>query len=139
MKIGGEISMKETFFWKDKEKNILKAELFSTIADSYAKEISSDNDKCNKYTQIRKFYEEILPYKTDIPINADKEIFERKIPYIKMLNARLAYSAARLHISNKCCCFFQGLVNEINDPADFYAFVDFFEAFLAFYKQYKRD
>ena len=132
--------MKESFFWKDKEKNILKADLFSSIAELHAKEIAStDGDKCNKYTQIRKFYEEILPYKTYVPVNADKEIFERKLPYIKMLNARLAYSAARGHISNNCCRFFQELIKEINAPADLYAFIDFFEAFLAFYKQYKRD
>lgn len=152
--------MGESFFWKDKNKGILKADLFAATANEAAKRVASEDKKCdsytqqqgfrsvrdrngasedkkcNSYTQLRKFYDEVLRYKTKI--SANEEDFEKYLPYIRMINAKFAYSKARGHITVSCCNFFQGLINQIADKEDFYVFADFFEAFMAFYRQYRQ-
>lgn len=130
--------MSESFFWKNKEKGILKTELFSKIAEEKAKMVHEDTHsfKENKSSQLRKFFDEVIGYKTQLISNPSEEIFEQKLPYIKMLHAKLAYSKARDLISDRCYQLFKGLIQEISDRKDFIAFADFFEAFIAFYKQY---
>lgn len=128
--------MGESFFWKDKNKGILKADLFAATANEAAKRVASEDKKCNSYTQLRKFYDEVLRYKNKI--SANEEDFEKYLPYIRMINAKFAYSKARGHITVSCCNFFQGLINQIADKEDFYVFADFFEAFMAFYRQYRQ-
>ena len=113
-------------FWEDKEHRILKTEIFSKLADDEAKAASKEkikdkkgNEKqTNNYSQIRKFYDEIMIHKTYLMLKPEKDrpdIFKQRIPYIKML---------------------KGCINSIEDIDDFYAFSDFFEAFIAFYRQY---
>lgn len=128
--------MGESFFWKDKDQGLLKADLFSATANKESQRVASEDKKCNSYTQLRKFYDEVLRYKTKI--SANEEDFEKYLPYIRMINAKLAYSKARGHITPSCCNFFQDLINQIADKEDFYAFADFFEAFMAFYRQYNQ-
>lgn len=136
--------MTESFFWKDKTKGLLKPDLFSDIANLKAKEISDDGknergeEKKNNSSQIRKFYDEIISFKVQLNSNHDDVTFEKKLPYIKMLNAKFSYSFGRGHITNKCFSFFRDRINEINDYNDFIAFADFFEAFMGFYKQYRK-
>ena len=136
--------MTESFFWKDKEKKIIKQDLFSEQANKIAKEISDDgkdergNDKKNNSSQLRKFYDEIMNFKVQLNSNHDDIIFAKKLPYIKMLNAKFSYSFGRGYISNKCFNFFRDRINEIKDYDDFTAFADFFEAFMGFYKQYRK-
>ena len=51
--------MVDVTFYRDKEKRTLKSELFSSVAEDLAKELSAFQ-KSNKRTQIRKFYDEVL-------------------------------------------------------------------------------
>lgn len=146
MKIEGENNMGESFFWKDKAKGILQVELFSAMAENAAKKIAQSKDiildKRNKetfvnapsFTQLRKFYNEVLCYKTKIEANEGD--FDKYLPYVRMINAKLTYANAKGNITKDCLNFFKARINEIFDIKDFYAFADFFEAFIAFYRQY---
>jgi CRISPR-associated protein Csm2 len=134
--------MADSFFWEDKLKLKLKVELFSKTADEQAKKISGWDDGrqqadrgAPKYTQLRNFYDEVVKYK--IQLLANKDDFDRKLPYIKMINAKFAYAYGRKNITKVCQDFWRNLINEIKDYDDFIAFTDFFESFMAFYKQYQ--
>ncbi|MDR3049651.1 MAG: type III-A CRISPR-associated protein Csm2 [Elusimicrobiota bacterium] len=131
--------MADSLFWKDKAKLQLKDDLFSKTADDEAKKIAQQaGQKFNKYAQLRGFYDEAVKFRTQLLAKKDdKDYFETKLPYIKMLNARLAYAKGRDKISEYCQKFWAERINAISDYADFTAFADFFEAFMAFYKQYK--
>jgi CRISPR-associated protein Csm2 len=118
--------------------------LFSKTADEQAKKIAEYNEAerragkfAPKYTQLRGFYDEVIKFKTQLPNKHDKDLFDKKLPYIKMLNARLAYAKGRGNITQICQNFWTERINAIADYDDFIAFADFFEAFIAFYKQYK--
>jgi CRISPR-associated protein Csm2 len=137
--------MADSFFWEDKAKSKLKVELFSKTADEQAKIISGWDDgkqqvgrSAPKYTQLRNFYDEVVKYKTELLANKEaKEYFAKKLPYIKMLNAKFAYAYGRKNITKVCQDFWRNLINEIKDYDDFIAFADFFESFMAFYRQYQ--
>jgi len=130
----------ESFFWEDKEKKYLKINLLSTTAKQKADEIfearKMNKKLVNTHTQIRKFFDEIITYKTQCIANPSEDFFRQKLPYIKMINAKLSYAKARNLIDNTCYKFFSDLISYINDRKDFIAFADFFEAFIAFYKEY---
>lgn len=140
--------MGESFFWKDKAKGILRADLFSSVAETEANKIAKSKDvilldngkkkivNAPTYTQLRKFYNDVLRYKTKIAANESE--FEKYLPYVRMINAKLTYSNARDNITKDCLGFFKVRINEILDIKDFYAFSDFFEAFMAFYKKYSK-
>ena len=128
-----------SFFWENKEKKLLKTDLLSAEAEQKAKKLSEEGANVNKYTQIRKFYDETTAHKTFIiskPEDKHQEIFRQRLPYIKMMNAKLEYSHARNLIGRECLDLLKNCINEIKDLDDFYAFADFFEALMAFYKKY---
>ena len=67
-------------FWKDGVSGRIDPELFSTTADKLAAMVSREKSReTNKYTQIRKFYDEVIRFKNN------NEDFELILPYIKML------------------------------------------------------
>lgn len=130
-----------SFFWENKQKKQLRCDLLSIEAENKAKKMNDEaKDKMNKYSQIRKFYDEAISHKTFIlsrPDGEQDEIFKQRLPYIKMMNAKLVYSQARGYLSSGFVKMIKECINEVKDLDDFYAFTDFFEAFLAFYRQYK--
>ncbi|MCX8023447.1 MAG: type III-A CRISPR-associated protein Csm2 [Syntrophorhabdaceae bacterium] len=133
----------EISFWKDKEKKIINAELFSTTADELAKKIYKDQvesrGKANKPTQLRKFYDEVLRFNgmiKTLPDEKQKEEFEKILPFIKMLNAKAAYALGRDLISINFKDFISSSIKKINDINDFETFANFFESFMGFYKFY---
>jgi CRISPR-associated protein Csm2 len=121
-------------FWKDKPNKIPEMNLFSECCDKWAKAIK-DSDKAPAYSQIRNFYDEILVFKMKLIANKDE--FEKLFPYVKMLNAKFAYARARKNMSELCQKSFSNAINQIKDYDDFMLFADFFESFIAFYKQYQ--
>lgn len=123
-------------FWESKEKKILKAKLFSEIADKWAKDVynESNNKKLNKPSQIRKFYDEVLRFKDDLQTN-EKE-FESVLPYIQMLKAKVNYAVGRDLVSEKFKEFIEKSVDAVKDKEDFEAFSGLFEAFMGYYKYY---
>lgn len=125
--------MMEIEFWKNKDKKQIDPDLFSSKAEALAKRVFEEgNNKLNKPTQIRKFYDEVLRFDSMIKTN-DAE-FENILPYLKMLNAKAAYAAGRELISKGFKDFISVSLNKIKDKEDFYAFAGLFEAFMGYYK-----
>lgn len=129
----------EIRFWKDKSKKQLDPELFSSKAESLAQKIAEEGDsKRNNPTQIRKFFDEISRFNSMLKASsASPSEFENILPYLKMLNAKAAYSVGRDLISKGFKDFIANSLSQINDKDDFYAFAGLFEAFMGYYKFYR--
>lgn len=128
-------------FWKDKSKNQLDPELFSAKAEELAKEINADrqntkNKEVNKSTQIRNFYEEVLRF--DSMLKTKPDDFDNTLPYLKMINAKVAYATGRGLVTNSFKKFISNSLKQVNDKEDFEAFAGLFEAFMGYYKYYEK-
>ena len=129
-------------FWQDREKKIANVDLFDSQAFNFAKELSEKESRKEKKiknhsSQLRNFYDETIRFK--MKIIGDKDSFPRLLPYIKMLNPKFAYSHAKGHITTKCRDNFKNLIEQIKTYDDFLLFASFFEAVMAFYKEYSED
>jgi CRISPR-associated protein Csm2 len=112
--------------------------LFDQIAEKTAEAIaeSGRRNDCNKSTQLRRFYDEIVMW--DQRIRQNKDDYGKFLPLIKMLNAKAAYAAGRkpkLVDENFVLLLRHGLSQLDSDkPGVFYNFKLFMEAFMGFYK-----
>jgi CRISPR-associated protein Csm2 len=123
-------------FWKDKKNEMVNSDLFSTYAEDLAKKIADEGSKtCNKRSQIRKFYDEVLRF--DTLVKKEPSAFEKLLPYLKMLNAKVAYAKGRGLISDGFKGFVSSALGQINDKDDFDVFVNLFEAFMGYYRLYR--
>lgn len=127
-------------FWENREKKIIKADLFSEQARKIAEEVFNEADsKKNKPTQLRKFYDEVLRFESILKsLSAEKqsEEFKKMLPYLMMLNSKVAYVEARDLVSKNFRDFIKKSLEEIKTKDDFDAFSGLFEAFMGFYKYY---
>jgi len=133
----------EIKLWMDENKQKIDPNLFSEKADKFAAEIFDGQirtrGKANKPTQLRKFYEEVLRFDAmlkELPKEEQKAKFEALLPYLKMLNAKTAYAMARDLVTKEFKDFITNSLKQINDISDFRIFVNFFEAFMGFYRYY---
>ena len=125
----------ELKLWKDKSKKLLEPDLFSVKAENLAKKVSDEGgDRVNKPSQIRKFYDEVIRFKSEIKINPSE--FSERLPYLQMLNAKAAYASGRNLVSNSFKDFISSALSQVKDKDDFDAFSGFFEAFMGYYKFY---
>lgn len=123
-------------FWKDKKNKLIKPDLFSTDAENLAKKVAEDGTKtCNKRSQIRKFYDEVLNFSARV--GKDPIEFEKMLPYLKMLNAKAAYAKGRGLISDSFKNFLSNSLQQVNDKDDFDVFTGLFEAFMGYYRLYR--
>lgn len=126
----------EIEFWKNKGKKQVDPDLFSIRAEALAKRVFEEgNNKLNKPTQIRKFYDEVLRFDSMIKTNPTE--FENILPYLRMLNAKAAYAVGRELISKGFKDFISVSLNKIKDKDDFDAFAGLFEAFMGYYKFFR--
>lgn len=125
-------------FWENKDKKIIKYDLFSEQAETIAKEVFSEKDnKKNNPTQLRKFYDEVLRFDSilkTIPQDKQTEEFNKILPYLMMLNSKAAYAEARDLVSKKFKEFISKSLSQVKTKDDFEAFSGLFEAFMGFYK-----
>ncbi len=121
-------------FWKDKEKGLIEPELFSETARSLAERVFSDKKKANANnpTQLRKFYDEILRFEG--MVKKEPGEFERLLPYLKLLNAKVTYAEARELVSQAFREFISTSIAQVHDSKDLEVFSNLFEAFMGFYK-----
>ena len=75
------------------EEKPLSANLFDSLAKSIADELDCRDDKCNKTTQIRRFYDELVGWNERV--GNEQKKFEELEAFIKMMNAKVAYSFGR--------------------------------------------
>lgn len=127
-------SLPRITFWKDERQQIVNPELFSEVADKWADSIRRDGGRQrNKISQIRKFYDEVLMFNERIK---SEDQFQKMLPYIKMLNARVFYAIGRNHVTESFKEFIIQCIQQIRGKKDFEIFVKFFEAFMGFYRYY---
>ena len=121
-------------FGKNKSANI-----FSDIADEYAKSIRTNNEY-NKTTQIRKFYDELAMWNDKVQQAKDKNAkFAELLPFIKMLKAKVAYAKGRKHIDEHFVNVFNKVIDEINDIETLRDAKLFMEAFIGYCKFYESN
>jgi CRISPR-associated protein Csm2 len=128
--------------WQNRDAGHVHPELFSSTAEKLAQHVFQGqlrNNKLNKPTQLRKFYDEVVRFDGEIksfPAEQQEDEFKKQLPYLKMLNAKAAYAMARDLISSEFKEFIASAIQQIHEKKDFDAFYGLFEAFMGFYKFY---
>lgn len=119
----------------------LDPELFSATAQQAACKIAEARNRTrtsNNSTQLRKFYDELVMWNEKIHLErgdaARAAKYKELAPFIKMLNAKVAYAKGRGHVDAEFEHFFSHCIKEVKD-ADSLKFCKLFmEAFMGFYK-----
>ena len=110
--------------------------IFSDIASEAADYIALLSN-ANKSTQLRKFYDELVMWHDKIH-NEQKENREAKYkelaPYIKMLNAKVAYACGRKLVNDDFRNLFSHCIRQIDDPETLKHCKLFMEALIGFRK-----
>jgi CRISPR-associated protein Csm2 len=99
--------------------------LFDTTASTWAKLIDR-----TKKTQARNFYEKVL----ELEAKSQNEAWENVLPFVKMLNSKVAYGVSRKVVSFEFEKMMNRAIMQINTPEDLRVFKLFFEAVLGFFK-----
>ena len=114
-----------------------QADLFDEVAKATAETIAGTQvSNANKSTQLRKYYDEIIMWEQKIRQNPEK--YPEYLPFIKMLNAKVAYAKGRKLVDDNFVSLMRHCTAQIqeDDIQSFYTFKLFFEAFMGFYKMY---
>jgi CRISPR-associated protein Csm2 len=134
----------------DTSKILLKApaaDLFDGVAHEAAKTVALDDrgreKKENKPSQIRKFFDELVMWDAKVngiqDLEARRSRFTAHLPFIRMMNAKVAYAKGRQLLDDHFQKLFSDGLKQVEDPATLRNFKLFFEAFLGFYKVYRRS
>jgi len=113
--------------------------LFADVAEDKAIAVArAGGRKNNKSTQLRKFYDELVMWFDKVNHERTQEDKASKYaevaPFIKMMNAKVAYAKGRDHVD---ACFeqmFSHLIRQIDSPETLKHAKLFMEAFMGFYK-----
>jgi len=117
----------------------LSAELFDTIAKDKAVCIrEAGGARINQSTQLRKFYDELVMWFDKVNLERTKDAKTLKYtevePFIKMMNAKVAYARGRGHVDECFEQMFSHLIRQITDADSLKHAKLFMEAFMGFYK-----
>lgn len=118
----------------------ITADLFDAVAKQTAQNIAA-NAKSNKPTQLRKFYDEIVMWDQKITLTPNKpEKLAECLPFIKMLNAKVAYAEGRKTsgqglVDSNYVTLISTCLQQVDSPETLHTFKLFMEAFMGFYKQ----
>ena len=103
-----------------------------------------ENIQYTASSQIRKYYDEVRRYKIKIEQSKEKiQEFDKLLPYIKMLRAKVMYAKGRKVVTDEFVHFINknlSLLNSKEDLQKFLIFSRYFEAvlgFMKFYEEYK--
>jgi len=110
----------------------LDPEVFNAIAKRCAETIGG-NERRNKPSQLRRFYDELLMWTTKV--GQDDARFRECQPFILMLNAKAAYAEGRELIDTNFVKLLAHCLRQVEDAKTLGLAKLFFEAFLGFYKE----
>jgi CRISPR-associated protein Csm2 len=116
-----------------KTDNKLDPELFNTLAKNAAQDVASGGDRVNKSTQLRKFYDELVLWDNKVQLHPEK--FDEYLPFIRMLNAKVAYAEGRKLVDHHFVSLLNNGLKQVICPETLHTFKLFMEAFMGFYKQ----
>lgn len=128
---------------QDTQNFTLKRDLLSDVAERCAYEVAerSGNNK-SKPTQLRRFYDELCMWHERVfrenSSDDRAEKFREFDPFIQMMIAKAAYAKSREHIDDSFFNLFKRVITQIGDPASLKNAKLFMEAFMGFYKGYKK-
>lgn len=90
--------------------------IFDRVAEDAAKAIK--NNKNNKRTQLRKFYDELIMWNERVQssTSSKNEKYSELEPFIKMLKAKVAYAKGRGHVDEEFQKIFNQCIDQIKDP-----------------------
>ena len=124
--------------WKDPVEKKLDPTLFSTQAEAFARQISSEATwKINKSTQLRKFFDEILRLNT--LAEATDADWNLVLPQVHMVIAKSAYAKGRELVSESFVNHVREGITQIHTPEDLKIFTTHMEAFIGFYKMFEEQ
>jgi CRISPR-associated protein Csm2 len=117
----------------------MPVDLFDGIAKDKAMTIAqAGGGRKNKSTQLRKFYDELVMWFDKVHLERTKEAKASKYtevaPFIKMMNAKVAYAKGRDHVDECFEQMFSHLIRQIDSPDSLKHAKLFMEAFMGFYK-----
>jgi CRISPR-associated protein Csm2 len=115
----------------------LNSELFNSIAKDAAKRVAEAPRECNKSTQLRRFYDELCLW--DLRVTQQPERFSEYLPFIRMLNAKVAYAEGRKLVNGTYVTLLHHTLREVKDPKSLSVCKLFWEAFTGFYKQERAE
>ncbi len=107
-------------------------ELFNSKAQDAAKRVAQDRSR-NNPTQLRRFYDELMLWEARVTQQPDK--FEDYLPFIRMLNAKVAYAEGRKLVDRTFVTLMHHTLGEVTNPDSLTICKLFWEAFMGFYKQ----
>jgi len=110
----------------------LNSELFNAIAKEAARVVAQDQNR-NKPTQLRRFYDELCLW--ELRVIQKPEKFNDYLPFIRMLNAKVAYAEGRKLVDGTYASLLHVTLSEVKDPESLTNCKLFWEAFTGFYKQ----
>ncbi len=129
--------------WKEKENGDflfdlanITAKTFDITAEKWAKVIAN-SDRGVEKNQLRNFYDKVLELE-EKAINIKEGEFETKIlPFIKMLNSKVAYAKNRQQssVNQAFVEFINEAMRQIVNPKTFANFKFLFEAVVGFYQK----
>lgn len=100
------------------------------LFDETAKEIANKISK-TKSTQIRNFYDYVL----DLYEQSKIKSFNEVLPFVKMLNSKVAYSKSRGHSSDEFVLMMSECIKQVDTKEKLEIFKLFFEAVIGFSKK----
>ncbi len=114
----------------------VRPELFDTNAQKIAETFDEAPKDANSYTQLRRFYDEVVDLQDRIEENPNA--FGELLPVIRMLNAKAAYAKGRKKVDENFVKFIKTSIGQIKTAKDLHIFKTFFEAVMGFYKATKK-
>ena len=118
------------------KKGEMPNDIFSDLASEAADHIALSGNT-NKTTQLRKFYDELVMWHDKVyhePTENRDAKYSELAPYIKMLNAKVAYACGRKLLDNNFKDLFSHCIRQINDPETLKHCKLFMEALIGFRK-----
>lgn len=90
-------------------------------------------------TQLRRFFDDVKAmqrYLYQFQGKDREDAFQKKLPEIKMLKAKVSYARGRDTVTDQFQSFIESNVNAVNNLADFDVFCKYFEAVYGFFYFY---
>ena len=111
----------------------LDPQLFNEVAKHCAETIGQSNQKFNKPSQLRRFYDELVMWAAKVEQKPER--FTEYQPFILMLNAKAAYADGRELVDTNFVRLLAHCLKQATDARSLGLVKLFFEAFLGFYKE----
>lgn len=112
-------------------------DLFSDKAEQAAQAVSAAAKEINKASQLRRFYDELVMWQEKV--GNDDAKFNESEPFIRMLKAKAAYAKGRGHVDANFRALFDRLIDQSTNAKTLRQAKLLFEAFMAYYKVFRKQ